>query len=154
MLYAVQYLHILCGVVWAGGSVIMGLAVMPAIAASPAPEAARALDGIARRAAPVMGASGVLVMVFGVWRAWIGGGIATWGDLLSSYGLHVIAALVLVSIAEAHGGPARQKMRRLTEAPEAFAREAPRLARRDAIVHLVVVLLVVSIMVSLGLGYY
>lgn len=154
MLYAVQYLHILCGVIWAGGSVVMGLAVMPAIAASPAPEAARSLDGIARRAAPVMGATGVLVMLLGVLRAWIGGGIATWGDWLSSYGLHVIAALVLVSVAEAHGGPARQKLRRLAEDPEAFAREAPRLARRDAIVHVVVVVLVLAIMVSLGLGYY
>jgi len=154
MLWLVHYLHILTGVIWAGGSVVMALAVMPSIAAAPAAEAGRLLEGVARRAAPVMGASGVLVMLLGLWRGWIGGGLTTWGDLLSSYGLHVIAAVVLVALAEAHGGPARQKLRRLTPDPEAFAREAPRLVRRDAIVHLAVVVLVLAIMVSLGLGYY
>ncbi|WP_375691478.1 hypothetical protein [Pseudooceanicola sp. LIPI14-2-Ac024] len=154
MLYLLQYLHILTGVIWAGGSVVFGLAVMPGIAAMPAAEAARALDRIARRAAPVMGASGVLVMVLGVARAWYGGGITTWGDWVTPYGLHVIAALVLVTIAEGSGGPSRARLKALTEDPEAFALNAPRIVRRDALVHVAVVVLVIAIMVSMGLGYY
>ncbi|MGR3396628.1 MULTISPECIES: hypothetical protein [Pseudooceanicola] len=45
MLWLVHYLHILTGVIWAGGSVVMALAVMPSIAAAPAAEAGRLLEG-------------------------------------------------------------------------------------------------------------
>ncbi|QQA43682.1 hypothetical protein [Pelagovum pacificum] len=149
----VHYLHVLSGIVWAGGSILFGLVVLPALVRSGGPAAAATWPSLSRLAGPVMGSAGGLVMLTGIVRAVAGGRITGWGDLWSGYAFWVLVAFLLIGAAEASGGPTRRKIGALTADMTAFNREAPAVVRRDALIHLFVVLAVTGIMVGFGFGW-
>ncbi|EAR50678.1 hypothetical protein OG2516_06262 [Oceanicola granulosus HTCC2516] len=146
-LAVLHYVH----VVWAGGGIFYALAVVPTLIAR-GPAAAPLYGQLARRAAPLMGAAGGLVLLSGLLRLWAEPRIDSFGALWSGYGLAVLAALLLVFVAEGNGGPIRARLGRLAADPDAFSREAPALARRDAAVFVPAVLLILALMVAMRLG--
>jgi putative copper export protein len=154
MLPLIHFAHVLLGTLWLGGTLTLSLALFPALARLPADEAKQGFDRISAFAAPLLGASGGLTMLLGPLRAWLGGGITAWADFTRPYGLLVIAAFVLMTIATALGGRFRRNFLALTADPARFRAEAPALVARDAAIEAVLLVAVVAIMVVLGLGLY
>lgn len=154
MLELVHYLHIVSGVVWAGSVLAMALIVMPAMRTLEPSARAAFTAAVERHAGPVMGAAGGLVMLTGVARAILGGGIQSLGDVFGPYGLWVLAALVIVG---ALGGGTRPGRRAAASA--AGDGGDPQPAATGGIPIAVVlrvggVLAVLAIMVVLGMGLY
>lgn len=155
MAYALGYvLHLVAGVIWAGGVAYTALVLYPALARAPAGQATAMLAGMARRSAALMGAAGVLVLLSGPWRAWLGGGVQGWGDLTTPYGLIVIAAFVLVFVIQGADGSFRSRLRRLMADPVAYAERAPVLARTNAWIAGAGLAAVLILMALLGTGTY
>jgi hypothetical protein len=107
-----------------------------------------------RIASPIMATTGGLVLILGPLRAWWGGGVSAFADLLTPYGICVLAALALFIAIEGTGGPFRARFSRLTADPVAFAGSARALAGRHALVTSVLMTALIADMVVMGLGLY
>jgi len=154
LLAFVHYLHILTGTLWLGGSLLMLLTFFPLLARLPAAEARATYDRFAPAIGPVMGISAGLTMLLGAARAIVGGGIRGAGDIVSTYGLWVLAALALAIAAGAMNGRMRRDLLVLTERPDAFPAAAPSLVRRLATAEFAVLMALLGVMAVLGLGLY
>ena len=155
MFELIHFLHVASGIVWAGGLVLLTLAVEPAVLRLEPDSIRTYLAAQARFAGPVMGMSGSLLLLTGFARAWIGGGVARFGDLFTtSYGLNVLAAFVIVIAVTAIAGRRRTLTMRLL-AEEGDPRPALLASHRTfASLLSAAILLVIAIMVILGLGLY
>ena len=153
-LTAVYLLHLLSGVVWTGGVIFTGLILYPALARLPAAEAEALLARTGPRSAAVMGVAGLLVLISGPLRAWQSGGIRGWGDLTTGYGLIVTLAFALAVAVPGFDGSFRKRLRGLMADPGAYARQAPALARLNALVVCTGFGLILLLMAMLGTGAY
>src|SRR5690606_10444734 len=81
----VHFLHVLTGVIWAGGTMALAWGFYPVLAAQGAGQAKPIHDRAAKALGPLMGASGGLLMILGLVRAWAGGR----GDALCRRLLHL-----------------------------------------------------------------
>lgn len=153
-LLILHILHLVSGVVWLGGVLFQALVLMPALARAPAAEARAQLERIGPAAASLMGAAGGLVMVTGLLRAWLGGGVQSFADLAHGYGLTVLVALVITMLAPGHDGMVRARLRRLLDDPAAYAAQAPALTWRNAVVTGLAGLVILILMARLGMGYH
>lgn len=154
MLALWQFLHLAAGVVWGGGVVLLSLAVFPALARMEAAEARALWDRLAPGVTPLLGAAAGLSMVFGLLRAWAGGGLARLADLWSPYGVLLVLALLLVIAENAFGSRDRARLRGLMDDAGRYRAEAPALLRRSGAMGCVYVAAVLVLMVFLGLGHY
>ena len=109
MLPLIHFAHIASAILWAGGTLTFALVVAPALARLPAEDAARYWTAINRFASPLIGTAGLLTVIFGLLRAWTGGGVTAFADLLTPYGICVLAALALFVAIEGFGGPFRAR---------------------------------------------
>jgi hypothetical protein len=150
----IHFAHVAAGILWGGGTLTVALILAPTLARLPAADAARVWSVLDRYASPLIGGAGGLVVILGLLRAWRGGGVSSFGDILSPYGLCVIAALALFGAIEAFGGPFRARLPRLMADPTAFAANAAAMVRRYAIATTVLMTLLVADMVVMGLGLY
>jgi uncharacterized membrane protein len=92
----VQWLHILAGVIWFGGYVLIDFALWPALLRQPAPEARATFVVIAKYVGPLMALSGSLVVLLGIVRGTVLGPIKSLDALFgTAYGLTWLAALVI-----------------------------------------------------------
>ncbi|HEY7094808.1 MAG TPA: hypothetical protein VH393_16620 [Ktedonobacterales bacterium] len=92
----VQWLHILSGVIWFGGYVLIDFALWPASLRRPAAEARATLAALEKYIGPLMAASGSLVMLLGIVRGTVLGPIKSLDALLgTAYGLTWLTALVI-----------------------------------------------------------
>jgi uncharacterized membrane protein len=154
MLDLVHYLHILSGTIWAGGAVFMAFVVEPALLKLE-PQAIRTfLPASGRFAGPLMGVSGAILLLSAIGRTWLGGGIASFADLGSPYGLYAILAFVLVLAVTIAGGRHRARITAI------LGREGdprPALAanwRGQAAVTGIGILAILAVMTILGMGLY
>jgi len=154
LLDIIHYLHLLSAVIWGGGTVIFMLVIFPGLARLPAAQARDTFLRIRGAAGTVMAISGGATLLFGLARAWIGGGIRGLGDLTTGYGITVLIALALWLGIEAVGGPMRGRFARLLEDPAAFEAEAPALVRRAGWITVILMALLIAAMAALGLGRY
>lgn len=153
MLTLVHTLHLVSGIVWAGGALFFALVVEPALLRLP-PDMMRAyLAAAGRYAGPLMSASGVLLLLTGIARTFAGGAIASPADLLQPYGIAVIASFLLVVAVAVSGARHRGAVQRLLAADDSglVLRLRP-LQRRQALVTAGGILATVVIMAMLGLG--
>ena len=92
----VQWLHILSGVIWFGGYVLIDFALWPVLLRRPAAEARATLAALERYIGPLMAASGSLVVLLGIVRGTALGPIKSLDALLgTAYGLTWLTALVI-----------------------------------------------------------
>jgi uncharacterized membrane protein len=92
----VQWLHILSGVIWFGGYVLIDFALWPALLRQPASEARATLLALEKRIGPLMAVSGSLVVSLGVLLGTAIGPIRSLDALLgTAYGLTWLTALVI-----------------------------------------------------------
>jgi hypothetical protein len=154
LLTLVHYLHVLTGVIWAGGTLTLAWGFFPTLAALGADRAKPVYDRAAPALGALLGSTGGLVMLLGLIRAWAGGGVARFADILAPYGLLTGLALVLMIANGIHGGRFRARFESLLADPGRFAATAPAATRASALVDTLTVLILVAIMVMLGLGRY
>jgi uncharacterized membrane protein len=92
----VQWLHILSGVIWFGGYILIDFALWPALLRRPASEARMTFAALEKYIGPLMAASGSLVVLLGILRGTALGPIKSFGALLgTAYGVTWLIALVL-----------------------------------------------------------
>jgi uncharacterized membrane protein len=92
----VQWLHILSGVIWFGGYVLIDFALWPVLLRRPAAEARAILAALEKYIGPLMAASGSLVVLLGIVRGTVLGPIKSLDALLgTAYGLTWLTALVI-----------------------------------------------------------
>jgi putative copper export protein len=154
MFAVIHFLHVASALLWAGGTLTLALIIAPTLARLPAEQAARFWAAMDPVASPLIGGAGFAVLILGPLRAWWGGGVTSLADLLSPYGLCVLAALALFVALEGFGGPFRARFPRLMADPTAYAASAPAMARRHAIATTLLMTLLIADMVIMGLGLY
>ncbi|MCB1387848.1 MAG: hypothetical protein KDK12_01625 [Rhodobacteraceae bacterium] len=147
-------LHLFAGVLWAGAVAYNALVLYPSLSRLPAAQAATLLARVGPRAGMIVGTAGALVLLSGPLRAWLGGGIRSASDLTSSYGLIVAGAFILAFVVQGFDGTFRRRLRGLMAEPDAYARQAPALAARNAVAVAGGIALILVLMVLLGTGYY
>ena len=92
----VQWLHILSGVTWFGGYILIDFALWPALLRRPAVEARATFAALEKYIEPLMAASGSLVVLLGIVRGTALGPIRSLDALLSTaYGVTWLTALVI-----------------------------------------------------------
>ncbi len=92
LLIAVQWLHVLGGIVWFGSGVTIHAIVLPAIKAQPVESQKAWLRALSSRYGRTISVVGALTILLGITRGLVGGVLAALG---SPYGLTWIASLVL-----------------------------------------------------------
>ena len=150
----IHFAHVASAILWGGGTLAVALIIAPTLARLPGDQAAKFWAVMDRIASPIMATAGWLVVILGPLRAWWGGGIASWADIVAPYGLCVLAALALFVAIEGFGGPFRARFPRLMADPAAFAARAPGIAMRQAIITTLLMTLMITDMVVMGLGLY
>lgn len=154
MLDIVHFLHLLSGTAWAGGAIFFAFVVEPTLLRLD-PAAMRGFTLTAGRfAGPLMAGSGILLLLTGVARAWLGGGIATPADIITPYGLYSLAALAIVVFVTVTGGRHRASVAALLAAEGDRRAEIAASWRSHATITGVGLIAVVAIMAILGLGLY
>jgi uncharacterized membrane protein len=101
----VQWFHIAAGLFWIGANLYQDYVIWPALLARPAADARAIFDASAKYAAPLMMASGMIVMFLGIVRGTLLGPIKSLSYLFTSvYGLTWLLALVVMIFLVAWGG--------------------------------------------------
>lgn len=101
----VQWLHILFGMVWLGSNLFIDLVLWPTWLRLPASEAQASYDALRPAIGKLMGAGGSMVMLLGILRGTVFGGVRSLEFLFgTAYGLTWLAALILAGLLAAWGG--------------------------------------------------
>ena len=104
VLVVIQFLHLLAGVVWLGGSVFMTLVVLPAVFAQPLTQqralARRVILGPER----LMVGAAVTTVVLGVVRGTVYGPVRSVGALTTRYGFVWMVAIIVTLAVFVIGG--------------------------------------------------
>ncbi|WBY08384.1 hypothetical protein PIB19_02390 [Sphingomonas sp. 7/4-4] len=149
-----HFVHVMAGVIWAGGAIAMAFMVYPAFFEQDRETILKFQHSWGKRAARLMGVSGSLILITGPLRAWVGGGISSFDDLTSSYGLLVVGAFALVLVHTFIGVFERRRIQAIIEAnvePQPLLRP---LARQMMLVTGAAMAAIVAIMIAMGLGLY
>ena len=154
LLAVVHYLHLSIAVIWAGSIIFVGLAIWPMLARLPGDQAVALYARLRPVVAGVLGSMAGLTYLLGGFRAWLGGGISGWADLLAPYGVLVITAFLVMIVIENVGGRLRRQFSGLADTPDAFVAHAAIAARRAGLIQLGLLLVMIAIMVTMGLALY
>jgi uncharacterized membrane protein len=100
----VQWLHILSGVIWFGGYILIDFALWPALLRRPAAEAKATFVALQKYIGPLMALSGSLVVLLGIVRGTALGPIRSLDALFgTAYGVTWLVALVIALFLSAWG---------------------------------------------------
>jgi uncharacterized membrane protein len=92
----VQWLHILSGVIWFGGYILIDFALWPALLRRPAAEARMTFAALEKYIGPLMALSGPMVVLLGIVRGTALGPIKSLDALFgTAYGVTWLVALAL-----------------------------------------------------------
>jgi uncharacterized membrane protein len=95
----VEWLHVLAAIIWVGGNAILDIVVWRALLQRPGTQAEPIYTQIGRYTAPVMAASGMVTLIFGIVRGTLLGQIQSVDALFgTAYGLTWLASLVLTLV--------------------------------------------------------
>ena len=126
-----QTLHILAGVIWAGGQLLFALAILPALRGLPPRRSQEILGSLGARVGPLMAASGSATILLGVARAvWVGPVRSLSVLVGTTYGIALIVALALGIAASIHGARSEVRYAALFQG-DAWHPDAPRRIRAD-----------------------
>ncbi len=150
----VHFLHLLSGVIWAGGTIVFAVVVEPAVLRLGPAVTRDFLEKSQQYAGPVMGGSGGLLFLTGIGQVFLGGGVSSFGDLTEPYGLLALAALAIVLVVTILGGRHRANLQRMVENASETTAEMRSAQRQQAAVAGVGIFVTIAIMTILGLGLY
>lgn len=151
-LVLVHGLHVLAGVVWAGGLVAFDLGVWPVLLALPAPEARRLLRALGGPVGRLMRISGMSVFLLGLLRAVAVGPIRSLEvGFGTAYGRTCLVALAVTVALSIRGARAERFHASLFDGDRYAPGAAARVVRRTA-VDLLLVATVLGSMVALRFG--
>lgn len=153
LLVVVHWLHVLAGIVWFGGQAFATLVLWPALLHRPAGEARELVQGAGRWAGPLMGGSGMLVLVLGILRGTWLGPVRSLDFLVSTaYGLTFLAALLLTVFVMGYGGRQRGRIAERVWDGDAYRPGAAAYLRRTGAVTLTGLTAIVLCMVLMRFG--
>ena len=148
----VHWVHVVAGLVWAGGQAFAVAALWPALLRRPS-EARALFDAIGPAAGKLMGAAGPLVLLLGILRGTWLGPVRSWDALVgTAYGRTFLAAMVLTVALTAHLGAVRGQLETRVWNGAAFAPGAPAYLRRTGAVTLAGLAAIVACMVLMRFG--
>lgn len=149
----VQWLHMLAGITWIGGSLVGGLLLPRVLLQRPVAEARAMYTGFGMAMKPLMATAGMSVFVLGILRGTWLGPIKSWEALLgSAYGHTWLVALILTLGIMVHSGMRFARFReRLWDGDQVRA-GAERFVTRGALVDLTGFMLVLACMVLMHFG--
>ncbi|GGA48197.1 hypothetical protein [Pelagibacterium lentulum] len=154
MLELVHYLHIVSGATWGGAAIMATLVWIPAMQALPPDSISGFFSAAGKRARRIIGLAGMTVIITGLLRAYLGGGVRSLEDLWSPYGLWVLAALGVffgMRLYGKHSGKGIGEALKRGEDPRPAMRESFKV---DVLVYPGGVLLLLGIMVIMRMGLY
>lgn len=139
--FAVQWTHVLLGVLWFGYALSTYFLISPALARLPEEQqraSARYMGELGAKVFPIVG---LLVLVLGILRGTLFGSIGSFEDLTTSYGITFIVALVatlaLFYTGARYVGPSYAALHAASDFPAAAARMR-RLAQFDLVLFFVI----------------
>ncbi len=149
----VQWLHILAGVVWMGGSVIFALVVYPMLFERPKDDARAMYEHMAKPMGVLMAVCGNLTPLLGLLRATVMGPIKSLAQLWeTSYGVTFCVAFALSAFLAAHGARTSDRIPALLEGEGVISKAVGRSLMRDAWVSVFGFVLVLTCMVLMRFG--
>jgi len=148
----VHWVHVIAGLVWAGGLAFMVAALWPALVRRPS-EARALFAAVAPFAGRLMRAAGPLVLVLGVLRGTWLGPVRSWHALVgTAYGRTFLAATVLTFALAAYMGAVRGQFETRVWDGAALAPGAAAYLRRTRAVTLAGLAGIVACMVLMRFG--
>ncbi|HET7176584.1 MAG TPA: hypothetical protein VFK21_11330 [Gammaproteobacteria bacterium] len=152
-LFVVQWLHVIGGLVWAGGALVGGYLLPRAMVDKPAPAGRAVYDPFIKTAGPLMEAAGITVLLAGLLRGTLFGPVHSFAIAFgTAYGLTWITALLFSMVFAGHSGHWHKRMPELIWNEELKGAEAKRLIDRHGLVSLVLFLGIIACMVLMRLG--
>ena len=103
LLILVQWLHILFGIAWFGGTIFIELVLWPVWLRMPAASGQASYDSIEPYIRRLMAVSGSAVMLLGILRGTVFGSVRSLELVGTTYGLTWLAALILAGLLSAWG---------------------------------------------------
>lgn len=151
MLDAFHYVHILSATVFVGSSVFFDWALGGALMRADPAERQRLALAVRPFSGPLIMGSLALTLLTGVGQLLVSGAVTEWTDLFIGYGLLGSAALLVVVASEGYAGPLRRKMRAAIDSFDDGAFQ--RFARWHRLFNTIVLLAVLTLMVTMRLGW-
>jgi uncharacterized membrane protein len=163
-LFAIQWLHVLLGIVWFGSSLTTNLIVIPAIGKLTPAEQQRFGMAYGQAANRVLRPAATLVILLGILRGTVFGQLHSLNDVLgTAYGITwlvgLIAAIATFSFAEAMIAPNIRKLNALDPAFDAEGKPTPEAAailtraKRNALLELLGFGVIFTCMILMRFGY-
>ena len=153
MLPYLHFLHIAFAIAWAGGTIFWVFILAPAMMRMEPETFVAAYTALKPRIATYLNLTGAALILSALARLYLGGYIADFADLRSSYSMHAhIALAILIGLAYVEG---RFQSRISAILDNGYDRAALlRLQRFTASITAAGLFLIVALMTMLGLGYY
>lgn len=149
----VQWLHVLAGLTWFGGYLVMALGVWPALLRRPAGEARAVWEGLEKGVGPLMLVSGTVVFWAGVARGTLLGPVRSFEVLFgSAYGLTFVTALLLTLGLTVYGAVSSRKLPAMVWEGDRFRTDAAAYLRRSYALSLGLFAAVLACMVLMRFG--
>ena len=149
----VHYIHVLAGVVWGGGIILVAWVVFPLIGQQSFGSAKEMFARVESLAGPVLATSGVLVYAAGIARGWMGG-VTSFPDLMEPYGRTVLGAFFIVTVFMGIEGAMRSRLRKSLADEATFAASFQKAMRLNRLLITGGVVIIIAIMAALRLGLY
>jgi uncharacterized membrane protein len=140
------------GVTWLGGNILLYLAIWPALLKMPATEGKRYYGLVTQRVGTLLGACGVLAVLFGIVLGVVFGPISSFDKLIEPYGLTWLAALVIALSTAFWGDRTNRVIEPLWDGDKVRVNAQSRL-RIYTIVELIGLGAVLACMVAMHYGY-
>jgi uncharacterized membrane protein len=152
-LLLIHWLHVLCGVLWAGAQLFNALVLWPTLLRVPGAQARAFIEASVAYAAPVMGTSGMLVLVLGILRGTWFGPIRSFDAIVATrYGMLFATAIVLSIFVTIYGGWVRGQLDKRVFDGDAYRPGAQSFVRTTSAVIIVALVVVVFCMARMRLG--
>ena len=152
-LILVQWLHVLSGIVWFGGTVFVALVLWPLLFRQPAPQARALFDNLGRPIGKLMGGAAQGVLWLGLLRGTLLGPIKSFDALLHTpYGHTFGAAIVLTLVVIVYGATAGSRLEARVFDGDQFRAGAAAYVQRGNAVVLVLFAAILACMVLMRFG--
>jgi len=111
LLFLVQWLHVIAGLIWVAGHVVAGYLLPRAMLGKPTTAARAVYDPFSKALRPLLMAAGVVMVIAGILRGTVFGPVRSLASAFATpYGLTWILALALTLTLMVHGGRWQQRL--------------------------------------------